>query len=69
MWGPTARVGSFGAGVMVRTRSVFPPLAVQLAQQLPPDLQGREIEELQSRGRQEALEWLIRETQPHSKQP
>lgn len=44
MWGPTARWAGFGAGVMVRTRLSSLPLAVRLAQQLPPDLQGHDRE-------------------------
>ena len=43
-WGLTARCTAFGEGVMVRPRLYSFPLAVRLAQQLPPDLQGRDRE-------------------------
>ena len=43
-WGPAARWAGSGAGVMVQTRLSAFPLAARLAQQLPPDLQGRDRE-------------------------
>lgn len=65
---PFARLAS-GRGVMVNNHILLSPL-LQCDWLNNYHLTCRDVigKELQKQGRQEALEWLIRETQPISKQ-